>query len=103
MTAATTPAASGALFTRQRLPIIGIVGLMLLLLIGIALFVILVLMPDIHRRSDNYASLTAAKAQLAMVMQAKAAAPAKLQTQLASAKAKLNKLAAAFLNDAEAT
>ena len=86
---------------RNQLQQWGVLGLMAVFLLGIALFIFLVLIPDLGQRAAYNTMLAQAKGELAIAQAAQAAAPAKMQEQLVAVEDRLHQIAGAFLNEAE--
>lgn len=92
-----------SLFSRDKLSLWGVITLMALLIIGIAIFIIMVLMPDVKRRSDYSIVLNSTKSQLRAAQKVQEEAPAKMQAQVIEAGNRLTDAAKSFLNEAEST
>ena len=93
----------GKFFAREQVQQWGILSLLVVLLLGIACFILLVMVPDVQRRTEYESLLIAGEQNLTNAQLEKAAAPGKLQTRLAETQARLNQVAQVFLTEAEAT
>ena len=96
---ATPPQSS--LGRRDQLQQWGVLALMALLLIGIALFIFLALLPDVRRRAEYGTLLASAEAELSVAQLARAQAPVQVQARLQEAEQRLVQTAQGFLNEAE--
>jgi LysM repeat protein len=93
----------GRFLAREQLQQWGVLALMALLLIGIVLFIFLVLLPDLRRRTEYGALLTSAREGLRIAQIARAESPVRLRAQINEAEGRLNAAAQGFLNEAEST
>lgn len=97
------PRASNALFAGTRAQIIGIVVLIALLGLGLLLFILQVLVPDIRTNRTVAQELAAARSDLALAQRAREQAPLLAQSRLESSATRLASRANVFLDDSEGT
>lgn len=86
---------------RNQVQLWGVVIFLGLLILGILLFVFLVLLPNLNRRSEYAMLLDTSRQELIIAQQAQLEAPGRLKTQLTAAEAQLDAAAKAFLNENE--
>lgn len=90
-------------FTRERLQLWGVISLIAILTLGLALFVVLAILPDARLRSELNEALTVAEDQLLAAQLAQLDAPARLGAQLAEREGQVQQAATLFLDEAAAT
>jgi LysM repeat protein/tetratricopeptide (TPR) repeat protein len=93
----------GRPFARNQLQQWGVLLLILLLLLGLILFMALVLVPDMRKRTEYNGLLLSAETELTIAQKAKAEAPALAQARLSGAEQRLHDAAQVFLNESESS
>ena len=97
------PGATNSLFSNTRIQVYGIAALILLLALGLFLFILQVLVPDIRANRAAVQELTAARTDLALALREREQAPAREQSRLESSSTRLASRANAFLDESEGT
>lgn len=87
----------------DRLALLLAVGLVILLALGICLYIVVALVPNIRVRGELIGTVAVGEQMLADAQATSAAEPARVQAQVASAQTRVQEAAQAFLSETQAT